>query len=134
LIWDRRAPARQSARSAELGGVMTPNRDKLEVEFDEAMMDIYRRAKTEAKYVPSDFHNMLVQKRGVATARQFINDKKESSGFMKLVVLGFIQLTVEAVILDNPRWHSLFTAEEIEKVIARLRKYKYPPAMKAPLK
>jgi hypothetical protein len=106
---------------------VTPNRDKLEAEFDEEMMNIYRRAKTEAKNVSNDFHQMLVRKRGLATANQFISDPKESSGFMKLCRLGFTRLTVEAVVLENPRWHPLFTPEELELVKKRLHKYNYPP-------
>ena len=41
--------------------------------FEEAMYQIYRRAKTEAKYTPSIFFGMLTENGGLATARSLIH-------------------------------------------------------------
>ncbi len=98
---------------------------KLEAEFDEAMMTIYRRAKTECRYTPSIFFRMLNEKRGLATAKQLINALTESEGYTKLYELGRLDLTVEAVIYENNKWHSLFTDEEITKCENRLASYNY---------
>ena len=46
----------------------------LEIAFDKAMMDIYVRAKAEANYTASIFHRMLCERRGLATAKQLINE------------------------------------------------------------
>jgi hypothetical protein len=97
-----------------------------EAAFDHAMMEIYQRAKAEAHYTASIFHRMLCQRGGLATARQLINDDKPSDGYTALWERGRLDLTVEAVILDNPRWHALFSDEEMRKVRKRLRDYKYP--------
>jgi len=97
----------------------------LEKQFDEVMMDIYRRAKTECNYTPSIFFRMLSDKRGVATAKQLINASSVSEGYTRLFKLGRLDLTVEAVIFDTLKWHELFTNSEIAKCKARLTDYNY---------
>ena len=98
---------------------------KLVEEFDEAMMEIYRRAKSEAGYTASIFHNMLIGRGGLATARQLINDPSPSSGYTALYLKGYLRLTVEAVIHDNAKWHPLFTSEELNICSQRLVDYGY---------
>jgi hypothetical protein len=101
----------------------------LESQFDEAMLNIYVTAVREAKYTPSEFHRMLSDRGGVATAKELINRAKPSDGYTNLYLLGFLRLTVEAVIFDNPQWHSLFTPEELEICRKRLVDYQYKPAL-----
>jgi hypothetical protein len=98
---------------------------KLEAAFDAAMMEIYLRAKSEAGYTASIFYDMLSRMKGLATAKQLINDRKESSGYAALWERGRLDLTVEAVVHDNLKWHSLFETEELEKARKRLQKYGY---------
>jgi len=102
----------------------------LEEEFDEAMHDIYVTAVKEAKYTPHEFHRMLTERGGLATARDLINRPKPSDGYTNLYIRGFLRLTVEAVIFDNPRWHSLFTPDELEICRKRLLDYQYQPALR----
>jgi hypothetical protein len=97
----------------------------LERAFDEAMMEIYRRAKLECNYTPSVFHNMLSKYRGVKTAKQLINSRKVSDGYTRLYELGRLDLTVEAVIYDAPKWYKLFEEEEIIICKKRLNDYRY---------
>jgi hypothetical protein len=108
-----------------------PGKRMLESEFDAAMMDVYRRAKDEAHYPANQFLSMLLQQRGLRTAQTLLHVKGVSTGYTALYERGRLDLTVEAVIIDNPKFHVLFTAEELEIARARLRDYKYPPAMKA---
>jgi len=100
----------------------------LESQFDEAMHNVYVTAVREAKYTPHEFHRMLVERGGLATARNLINRAKPSDGYTKLYMLGYLRLTVEAVIIDDPRWHSLFTPEELEICRKRLFDHGYKPA------
>lgn len=100
-------------------------KSKLEREFDLAMMDIYVRAKLEAGYTASIFHGMLSKMGGLATARQLINDTKKSLGYTALLEPSRLDLTVEAVAHDNPKWHSLFDPAELENARKRLDKYGY---------
>lgn len=99
----------------------------LETLFDAAMMDIYVRAKAEAKYTASIFHRMLIDKRGVATAKQLINDTNVSQGYTALWERGRLDLTVEALVSDNEKWRSLFTEGEIVRARHRLEQYGYKP-------
>lgn len=98
---------------------------KLESEFDAAMMDIYLRAKSEAKYTATIFHRMLDQKRGLATAKQLISDQNVSQGYTALWERGRLDLTVEATVVDNEKYHSLFSPDELEKASKRLKAYGY---------
>lgn len=101
--------------------------DALKQKFQTAMFDIYRRAKSEAKYNATIFLNMLNDRGGLATAKFLINAKDESAGFAALFLAGRLDLTVEAMIVEDPKWHALFLPEEIDRARARLRGHKYEP-------
>ena len=87
----------------------------LEKEFDLAMLGIYTRAKTEVTYNSRAFFDMLDRNRGVVTAKTLINLSKPSDGYTAIYDRERLDLTVEAVVVTNPRWHSLFTPEELQK-------------------
>jgi hypothetical protein len=99
----------------------------LETQFNEAMFDIYRRAKAEAKYNATVFLQMLTDNGGLTTARTLINSAKPSDGYTALYLRNRLDLTVEAVVVSSPRWHSLFEPEEIENAKRRLLDYEYQP-------
>jgi hypothetical protein len=94
-------------------------------EFDEAMHGIYHRALSEAGYKASIFLNMLFAHRGVETARRLIHSLNISDGYTALWERKRLDLTVEALIYDNEKWHPLFTPEELAICRKRLRKYEY---------
>lgn len=95
--------------------------------FDEAMFEIYRRAKDEANYNATIFLKMLTDTDGLRTAKTLINASKESDGYTALYMRGRLDLTVEAVVTETPRWSALFTEEEIAKAKKRLVKFGYKP-------
>jgi hypothetical protein len=101
----------------------------LEARFDDAMMEIYRRAKSEAKYPASSYFQMLIEHRGVATAKILLHSDAVSEGYTALWERGRLDLTVEALIYDHPEYHSLFTDEEHQIARCRLEAYKYPPLL-----
>ncbi|PTU27716.1 hypothetical protein [Stenotrophobium rhamnosiphilum] len=94
-------------------------------DFDDAMMSIYQRALKETGYKASAFLKMLLEHRGLETARRLINTTRVSHGYTALWELKRLDLTVEALIHDSPKWHALFTAEEIAICKKRLNDYKY---------
>ena len=94
-------------------------------QFDQAMLTIYRRAKSEAKYTASIFFNMLNKSGGLSTAKYLINSDMPSEGYTRLYELGRLDLTVEAVVVEEPKWHSLFTEQELAKARKRLSDYRY---------
>lgn len=97
----------------------------LKDQFTGAMVEVYRRAKDEAGYTASVFHKMLVDKGGLLTAKQLINASQPSEGYTQLFERGRLDLTVEAVVINDPKWHPLFTAEELDRARRRLRQYGY---------
>jgi hypothetical protein len=99
----------------------------LSKQFDVAMFDIYQRAKSEAGYNAIIFLGMLNDRGGLSTAKCLINSSKKSDGYTNLYERGRLDLTVEAMVVENTKWHALFAVEEVEKARARLRKYDYAP-------
>lgn len=99
----------------------------LEAQFTEAMFDIYRRAKAEAKYNATIFLQMIMDNGGRATAKTLINTAKPSDGYTELYMRKRLDLTVEAVVVENPKWHSLFLPGELDRARKRLREYRYEP-------
>jgi len=97
----------------------------LESQFHGAMLTIYRRAKSEANYPASIFFNMLEDRGGLETAKYLINAPKVSDGYTALWERKRLDLTVEAEVVENERWHSLFTDTELAKARKRLTDYHY---------
>ncbi len=101
-------------------------REKLENELTRCLFELANKTKKEANYNPRRFEEMLSESKGVETARHLINASNPSKGYTKLWELKRLDLTVEAYIWDNEKWHSLFTEEELKKCRNRLRDYDYP--------
>src|SRR6266481_7552727 len=97
----------------------------LSKQFDAAMFKIYQRAKSEAGYNATIFLRMISERGGVATAKYLINSPRPSAGYTHLYERGRLDLTVEAMVVENARWHELFTREELAAANSRLKKYGY---------
>ncbi|HEX9201892.1 MAG TPA: hypothetical protein VF865_20210 [Acidobacteriaceae bacterium] len=98
----------------------------LEDEFNERMQELYRAGKREGRFSAPLFADLLKELGGFETARRFLHSPDYAPGFTKLWERKRLDLTVEAVILDEPKWHPLFTPEEMEICRKRLRDYGYP--------
>ncbi|PYO97685.1 MAG: hypothetical protein DMD60_06025 [Gemmatimonadetes bacterium] len=96
----------------------------LEERFNEAMLDVYRRAKSEAGYTASRFLKMISEHGGYETARILLHAPAVSDGYTALWERRRLDLTVEAVVLEPP-WHDLFSELEREIARTRLKKYGY---------
>ena len=97
---------------------------ELERAFDAAMMDIYRRALSEAGYKATRFLQMLHEHRGIETARILLHAETVSEGYTSLWERHRLDLTVEAMILHE-EWYDLFTTAEREIARRRLLEYGY---------
>ena len=97
----------------------------VEEQFTQAMFEIYRRAKSEAGYPANAFLGMITQDGGLLTAKRLINSPKPSEGYTALHLRERLDLTVEATVINEPRWHVLFSSEELEKAASRLKRYGY---------
>jgi hypothetical protein len=94
-------------------------------EFDEVMFGIYQRALSEVNYKATRFLQMLHDHRGLETAKILLHSPNVSEGYTALWERGRLDLTVEAVIHDNPTWHPLFTQDELAVCKKRLTDYEY---------
>jgi hypothetical protein len=94
----------------------------LQRDFDEAMFQIYARARDECHYHATRFLQMLNEHRGVETARRLLPSM--SDGYAELWRRGRLDLTVEALVLREP-WRRLFTGEELVSARARLAESNY---------
>lgn len=94
----------------------------LETRFNEAMLDVYRRAKIEAGYNATRFLGMVMEMGGYETAPILMHAPAVSDGYTALWERERLDLTVEAVILQ-PEWRDLFS--EVERDIARRRLAEY---------
>lgn len=99
--------------------------NELNARFELAMRDIYRRARIEAHYNATRYLQMLDQNGGLETAHILINSPTVSDGYTALWERGRLDLTVEAVIWDNPEYQKLFTVDELKIIKKRLVDYKY---------
>ena len=99
--------------------------EQIDIEFYEAMLDIYRRAKREAKYNAQRFLQKVVDHGGIEAARMLIHADTVSDGYTALWERGRLDLTVEAMIVESPKFHSLFTEDEMGICSRRLADYGY---------
>ena len=103
--------------------------DSLIDQFNLAMYDIYKHAKKDVKYNAIRYLHMLDSYGGLETAHILINSSAVSEGYVALWERGRLDLTVEALIYDNPEFQKLFSEEELNNLKKRLIAYKYPPAV-----
>jgi len=98
----------------------------LEAGFDEAMMGLYVRAKTEANYTATYYHQMLEEHRGVETARRLVMSETPSDGYTAMWERRKLGLTVEALVIQ-PEWAAVFADEPevTERARQRLTEYGY---------
>jgi len=94
-------------------------------EFDQEMFRIYERARSEASYNATRFLHMLYEHRGLETARILLHSTNVSEGYTALWERGRLDLTVEPVIHDDPKWHPLFTQGDLAICATPLREYRY---------
>lgn len=97
---------------------------ELEVAFHDEMIELYKRAKKDARYNATRFLGMINEQGGLETARTIVNAATVSEGYTALWEKGRLDLTVEAVILE-PRWAPLFSEAERKIAVKRLREYGY---------
>lgn len=97
--------------------------------FEEAMRDVYVRAKSEAGYNAIRYRTMVERDGGLATAQYLLATEAVSDGFVALWEAGKPELTVEYLVLSAP-YDSLFATAELE--VARARLGRYAPVVEAP--
>lgn len=95
----------------------------LELAFEEDMRYICKEA-VKIGYRPRLFAEMLSMKGGLVTAKQLIVQNVPTDGFITLYNKNRLDLSVEHFVVQ-PKYKELFTEEEIETCINRLKEYNY---------
>ncbi|QBI53658.1 GmrSD restriction endonuclease domain-containing protein [Streptomonospora litoralis] len=93
-------------------------------EFGSAMRRVYQRALDEAGYRAPRFLGMLADIGPLETARRLLNAPAVSDCFAELWERGRLDLTVEALVLDE-RFAPLFTDAEATRARTRLEQFGY---------
>jgi len=97
----------------------TPVSDSgLERRFHEAMLDVYRLAKKLHRYNATYFLRMVTERGGLRAAQDLLASAEVPAGLMKLAELNALDISMEALVLREPR-QRLFTPAEL--VVAKER-------------
>ena len=94
----------------------------LKLKFNSEMLNIYKLAKKECNYNATRYLQMVSEYGGLETARILLHSSKVSDGYSSLWECGRLDLTVEALVIKM-EWRELFTHEEINIAIKRLKDY-----------
>ncbi|OCA90395.1 hypothetical protein A8F94_00410 [Bacillus sp. FJAT-27225] len=99
----------------------------LERRFHQAMIGVYTEALKQCNYKATRFLQMVSNEGGLKTAKKLLSEtNKVSDGFMNLLEHNRLDLTVEALVL-NEKFQPLFTEAEINEAKYRLEQYHYKP-------
>jgi len=99
--------------------------DGSEAQFHDAMLGLYKTAISEAGYNATRFLRMVSENGGMDAARTLLHASSVSEGYVALWERQRLDLTVEALVLQD-KWKALFTPAEIEIARKRLAEYGYP--------
>lgn len=103
------------------------SKSELETELDAEMNDIYRRLKAEADFDAVYFFNLLSTLGGLKTARILFSTDQPTEGLKTIAQRNRLDLTTEALVLENPKFQSLFSASELKNASDRLEQFNYNP-------
>jgi hypothetical protein len=94
----------------------------LEDEFHQAMLEIYKTAKSECSYRAIAFLDMLAEMGGVKTAKKLLSTTEMQSGLYELYDCGRLDLTVECLVAekDGGKFRILFEEKEVAEAEHRL--------------
>jgi ATP-dependent Clp protease ATP-binding subunit ClpA len=95
---------------------------KTEEAFANDLLNACKIQIIQLRFHPSALLQMVAEKGAVAAAKHFLNIAEPSHDFIKMCELKRLDLTIETHVI-NPRYHSLFTPEEIEKARKRISDY-----------
>lgn len=100
----------------------------MNIETNERFTEFLREKANEAKkaigYPATKFHSMLNTDGGFKTANRLLASSKVSEGFTKLFLGKRVDLSVEALIIEN-EWREFFAPELLLRAEKRLRDVKY---------
>lgn len=90
----------------------------LELKFHDEMRQLYDRS-AKYKYYPKEFRKMVAETGGLPTAQKLLATAEPSPGFADLIMIGHLELSMEALVLQKEFW-PLFTQQELDTAWKRL--------------
>jgi hypothetical protein len=96
-----------------------PDTAALTAMFHQEMVSVYERAQREVGYNATVFLRMVSERGGLGAARYLLDAAGTSAGFAALFERGRLDLTVEAVVLQE-RWRKLFNESQLDRARDRL--------------
>ena len=90
-----------------------------DADFHEEMLSLYRRNGTAIGYWPHYFRRAVRNNGGLAVAKKLLAPKQTSTGFDRLVEARRVDLSVEAIVLED-RYSHLFAPDELDEARERL--------------
>ena len=97
--------------------------DKLEKEFDDAVMNAVREGE-KLGYSASFYLQKRAQDGPLVTAHRLLKDK-HSHGLWKLKSMHRLDLSLEAIVYDNPKFQPLFSQAIVDRCKDKLTKLDY---------
>jgi hypothetical protein len=91
----------------------------LEQEFDDACMESVKECR-KLGYNPSLFVTMRAQMGSVEACRRLMNSPKWPDGFVRLLEMKRLDLSIEALVHDNPKFRPLFDTPTLDNCEKRL--------------
>jgi len=101
--------------------------DALERDFHRAMLSLYELWRDRCAYRATRFLQSVRRNGGLLAAKFLLNKSGVSQGFMALKACGSLRATMEAMIVEEPKWHPLFSPEELAVARRRLAQHGYQP-------
>lgn len=96
----------------------------LEKEFDNAVRNQITTILQTTNYRPTYYMEMVHRHGAYQAAVDLVRASQPPAGFTRLYEMARLDLTVEALVIE-PRFVDLFSQEDRDSALARLRKYGY---------
>ncbi len=94
--------------------------ENVEAQFHKAMIGVFQQAKEECGYVATRFLQLVSEQGGLRAAKNLLHKERPSDGLFELWKRGRLDLSMEALVLQEP-WFELFTEEELKEARRRLQ-------------
>jgi len=98
--------------------------DKLEKEIDDAVMDAVKEGER-LGYSASSYLQKRAQDGPMVTAQRLLKDKQISYGLWKLKSMHRLDLSLEAIVYNNPKFQPLFSQAIVDRCKDKLTQLDY---------
>ena len=99
--------------------------ENLKREFKNDMWESYFKTIRETPYRPNYFREILEERGGIGTAKYLLSTEQPANGLTTLWELERLDLSMEALIVENKKYEVLFTDTELKIAKRRLESLDY---------